>query len=185
MASSRATRLALIVAAVVVVLDQGSKFLAVALLSGQGQVSVLGGLLHAQLYRNFAGPGGAFDGHIVLISLFTILAVVAIAVAATQVQTRLGAVAIGLLLGGGIGNMLDRLLRAPAPLHGGVVDWLQPTANGGSMNLADLSLNLAFVFAVLAGLHQWWRSRRDAGTTAPVQPAATPPRAGSSGASGR
>src|SRR5438128_1689503 len=103
------TRLALLVAAVVVVLDQGSKLLAVALLSGKGQVEVLGGLFHLRLFRNFAGPGGAFDGHIVLISVFTVVAVVAIAFAATQVRTRLGAVAVGLLLGGGVGNMLDRL----------------------------------------------------------------------------
>jgi hypothetical protein len=42
-----------------------------------------------------------------------------IAVAARSVRTTSSAVAAGLLLGGGIGNLLDRLLRAPGPLRDG------------------------------------------------------------------
>jgi len=37
-----------------------------------------------------------------------------------------------------------------ALLRGGVVDWLAPSAHGGSMNLADLSLNAA-VLVIIAG----------------------------------
>jgi signal peptidase II len=170
-ASARATRLAVAVGAAVVALDLASKELAVAFLSGKGRVDVLGGLFHLQLYRNFDGPGNSFAGQTVAISIVTLLAVILISYAATQVRGRLAAIAVGLLLGGGVGNLLDRLLRAPGPLHGGVVDWLKPTLDSGSMNLADLSLNLAFVFAVAAGLAGWW--------------SATPSRAGSSGASGR
>lgn len=179
MASRRTTKLALVVAAVVVALDLATKELAVATLDGRGRVDLLGGHLHLELYRNFAGPGGSFDGHVVLISLFTLIAVAAIAFAATRVQTRLAALAAGLLLGGGVGNLLDRLLRDPGPLHGGVVDWLKPTLDGGSMNLADLSLNLAFLLVVCAGLLELIRPR------GPEASGSTPPRAGSSGASGR
>src|SRR5262245_36012582 len=103
-AMSRATKLALAVAAGVVALDAVTKLLAVELLSGRGQVDVLGGLFHLELYRNFAGPGGRFAGHVVLISIFTLVAVAVLAFAATRVRSTATAIAVGLLLGGGIGN---------------------------------------------------------------------------------
>ena len=159
---NRATKLALAVAAAVVVLDATTKFLAVELLSGKGRVDVLGGLFHLELYRNFAGPGGRFAGHVVLISLFTLLAVAVLAVLATRVRGTGAALAVGLLLGGGIGNGLDRLLRAPGPLHGGVVDWLKPTLNSGSMNVADLAINAGVAVILVAAALAWWRERSDA-----------------------
>lgn len=155
---NRATKLAFAVAAVVAAVDQASKFLAVQLLSGEGRVEVLGGLFHLELYRNFAGPGGRFEGHVVLISIFTVVAVLALAFIATRVRTTGTALAVGLLLGGGIGNGLDRLLRAPGPFEGGVVDWLKPTLDSGSMNVADLAINAAIVVVLVAAAVSWWRS---------------------------
>lgn len=162
---SRATKLAFLVAAGVVALDAASKWLAVEMLSGRGRVDVLGGLFHLDLYRNFAGPGGRFAGHVVLISLFTAIAVAALAFTATRVRGTGAALAVGLLLGGGVGNGLDRLLRAPGPLHGGVVDWLQPTLHSGSMNVADLAINAAVAVLLVTALVGWWRSPAAAGST--------------------
>jgi signal peptidase II len=156
---SRATKLALAIAAGVVAIDTASKWLAVELLTGKGRVDALGGLFHLELYRNFAGPGGRFAGHVVLISIFTVIAVAALAIAATRVRTTGTAVAVGLLLGGGIGNGLDRLLRAPGPLEGGVVDWLKPTLDSGSMNLADLAINAGVAVILVVALLTWWRER--------------------------
>jgi signal peptidase II len=161
---NRATKLALAVAAVVAVLDQLGKWIAVETLTGKGRVDVVRGLFHLELYRNFAGPGGRFAGHVVLISLFTVLAVAALVVAATRVRTTGTALAVGLLLGGGLGNGLDRMLRAPGPFEGGVVDWLKPTLNSGSMNLADLAINAGVAVIVLVALLSWWRERHRAAT---------------------
>ena len=162
---NRATKLAFLVAAGVVALDAASKWLAVELLSGKGRVDVLGGLFHLELYRNFAGPGGRFAGHVVLISLFTLVAVAVLAYVATRVRSTGAALAIGLLLGGGIGNGLDRMLRAPSPLHGGVVDWLKPTLDSGSMNVADLAINAAVVVVLVVALLSWLRPAPPAGST--------------------
>jgi signal peptidase II len=146
----RRRRLAFGVAAAVVLADQVAKQLATRLLPEDGPVHLLGGV-HLQLYRNFAGPGGHWAGHTVLISIFTVLAaLVLIGVIVRSRLDRLTAIALGLFLGGAVGNGLDRLLRGPGPLRGGVVDWLAPSAHGGSMNLADLSLNAAVVI-LLAG----------------------------------
>lgn len=47
---------------------------------------------------------------------------------------RLGA---ALPIAGAAGNLLDRLVRPPAVLHGGVVDWLHVSPDGPTFNLAD------------------------------------------------
>ena len=152
-------RLTLAVAAAVVVLDAITKALAVQFLTGRGTVTVLGGALRLELYRNFAGPRNTFEGHPVLVSLLAVAAVAAIAVMATRVRTPAGALAVGLLLGGGLGNLVDRLLRAPGPLRGGVVDWLRPGWSSGSMNLADLAITAA-ILVILVSAAASRRSRR-------------------------
>jgi signal peptidase II len=154
-------RLLAAVVVAVVAADQVSKALAVHYLSGRGIVNVLGGAFHLQLYRNFAGSGNRLTGHPVLVSVLALLAVLAIATIALRVRSRTAAVAGGLMLGGGIGNLLDRLLRAPGPLRGGVVDWLKPTVNGGSLNLSDVAITAGVAVVVASALVAAWRSRRE------------------------
>jgi signal peptidase II len=147
------------VAATVLLVDQVAKLLAVHFL-GEGPVHIVGGI-HLQLFRNFAGPGGNFAGHTVLISVFTVLAVIALIVVIARTRLdRLNAIALGLFLGGALGNGLDRILRGPAPLHGGVVDWLSLSTNGASMNLADLSLNAAVLILVTGSLLSWLTTKK-------------------------
>lgn len=156
--SSRYRGLAFAVAATVIAADQIAKLLAVRYLS-DGPVHIVGGL-HLQLFRNYAGPGGHWAGHTVLISIFTVVAAVGLFVFIARSRLdRLTAIGLGLFLGGAIGNGLDRLLRGPGPLRGGVVDWLAPSAHGGSMNLADLALNAA-VLLIVAGALLSMRPRR-------------------------
>jgi signal peptidase II len=153
-------RLAFTVAAVIVLADQVAKQLVTHLL-GEGPVHLFGGV-HLQLFRNFAGPGGSFAGHTLAISIFTVAAALALIVAIARSRLdRLTAVALGLFLGGALGNGLDRVFRAPGPLHGGVVDWLSLSAHGASMNLADLSLNVAVLLLVAGALLSTRSSRGD------------------------
>jgi signal peptidase II len=158
-------RLAFTVAAVVVAVDAISKALAAHYLAGHGIVNLFGGHFHLELYRNHAGPGNTFSGHPVLVSLLSLAAVLVIAGLAFTVRARSTAIALGLLLGGGIGNLIDRLVTSPGPLRGGVIDWIKPTVHGGSLNLSDLSINAALVVLVVGGAFEWWldsRTRRGA-----------------------
>lgn len=145
-------------------LDAATKAIAAHALAGRGIVDVFGGAFHLELYRNFAGPGNILRGHPMLVSVLSLLAVMLIAVAAWLVRTTTFAIVLGLLLGGGVGNLLDRLLRAPGPLRGGVVDWIKPTLSSGSLNVADLAINAALI-ALVAGLiidsYREHRDRRD------------------------
>jgi signal peptidase II len=157
------------IAAVVVALDAITKAIAAHVLAGRGVVNLLGGRFHLELYRNSAGPGNILRGHSVLVSLLSLLAVALIGAVAWSVRTTSYAIAIGLLLGGGIGNLLDRLFSSPGPLRGGVVDWIKPTLSGGSLNLADLAINAAVIAVLVGFVLDWHRHRRHrAGDTAPV-----------------
>lgn len=131
--------------------DQASKALAVARLDPQDPPVLLGGLLRLQLIRN---PGAAFSlgaGSTVVISL---LALVAAVVMVVVVAPRLRTVGEGFLAGmataGILGNLVDRLLRPPAPLRGHVVDFFQ-LPHFAIFNVADIFITCtAAVLVVLA-----------------------------------
>lgn len=157
-------RLIVTIAGSVVALDAVTKAIASRALAGRGIVNVFGGVFHLELYRNFAGPGNILTGHPLLVSVLSLIAVVLIAGYAWGIRTSSYAVAIALLLGGGVGNLLDRLLRAPGPLRGGVIDWIKPTLSSGSLNIADLSINagvLAMLIALAVEAHRRPRAGAD------------------------
>ena len=126
----------LAVAATVIVLDQISKIIAVASLQDGTVVEVIDGIFQLRLVRN---AGAAFSLATGLTVVFTAIAVVVIVVI-LRLSRRLTsvpwAIALGGLLGGAVGNLLDRVMREPAPLRGHVVDFLELT-HWPVFNLAD------------------------------------------------
>ena len=66
------------------------------------------------------------------------------------------AVALGLVLGGTIGNLVDRIFRAPGPFVGHVVDFISVFDASGQgfpvFNLADSALCVGVGLAVLLEL---------------------------------
>jgi signal peptidase II len=153
-------RLIAAVAVGVVALDAITKAVAIHSLSGRGRVEILGGLVQFDFYRNFAGPNNIFPGHTVVISLFVIAAVAVLLAVAYRVVSTPSAVVVGLMLGGAIGNLLDRLLREPGPLRGGVVDWLRLTDRTKSMNVADLAIDAAIGVMLVGAILGWWQGGR-------------------------
>lgn len=102
-------------------------------------ISWFGGFVRLIHSRN---PGAAFGVGTSLTPLFATAALVATLVllyAAGRARSTPAAVLIGLLLGGAGGNLFDRLFRAPSPLHGHVVDWID-VGSWPTFNLADTSL---------------------------------------------
>jgi signal peptidase II len=126
----------LAVAGTVVLLDQVSKVVAVAMLRDGAVVEVIDGLLELRLVRN---PGAAFSFATGMTGVFTAIAVAVIVVIlrlSRRVTSLPWAVAFGGLLGGAVGNLIDRVLREPAPFRGHVVDFLE-LPNWPVFNLAD------------------------------------------------
>lgn len=117
------TRLA-VIALVVLVLDQASKAWALAALTPGEPVDVIGSSIRLNLIRN---PGAAFslgDGSTWVLTLVSLVILAGVVVGARRVGNLPWAVALGMLLGGAVGNLVDRLVREPGPGRGHVVDFI-------------------------------------------------------------
>jgi signal peptidase II len=123
------------------VADQVTKHLAVQHLGGH-PVALAGGLLHLTLARNAGAAFSTGTSYTAVISVVAIVAAVVVVVLAFRVRNRWWAAALGLLLAGVLGNLVDRLFRAPGPLRGHVVDFLQ-LPHWPIFNVADICINVA------------------------------------------
>jgi signal peptidase II len=141
----------LAVATVVVVLDQVTKALAVSQLADGRVVRVVGELLQLRLTFN---PGAAFSFATGYTFVFTIIAAIVVVVI-LRISPRLRslpwAVALGGLLGGAVGNLIDRIWRDPAPFRGHVVDFIE-LPHWPLFNLADSAIVGAAVLMVVLSL---------------------------------
>lgn len=138
------TRLLLSLAAVALVIDVVWKLVVVATIEPGEDIRLPGGALYLTHLRNTGAAFSFAEGYTVV---FT---VVAIAVAAVILRTarRLfsagWAVSLGLVLGGALGNLVDRIFRTPGFMRGGVVDSLSVFAPDGRVwpvfNTADVAI---------------------------------------------
>jgi signal peptidase II len=143
-----------LVAVLVYAADVVSKSLVAAYL--QDPVRLLGGGVYLVLARN---SGAAFSLGTGLTVVLTVVAVIVIAVilrAARRLYSASWAVALGLILGGALGNLTDRLLRDPGGGRGHVVDWISLFSNDGHVwpifNLADSAIVCGAVLAAITAL---------------------------------
>jgi signal peptidase II len=121
------------------VADLVTKTVAVERLSSRDPVPVVDGVLTLRLVRN---PGAAFglaQGATVVFTVVALVVVLVILRAARRLRSRGWAVGFGLVLGGAVGNLTDRLFRAPGPLRGHVVDFLE-LPHWPVFNLADSAI---------------------------------------------
>lgn len=140
-------RRAFLVAAAVLTADQVTKALAVAFLEHRSAVPILGHVLQLSFARN---PGAAFSMGTGMTWVFTGFAVIVSVVLARTARslTHAGwAVALGATLGGALGNLSDRLFRAPGPLRGHVVDFIA-LPHYPLFNVADSALVCAAIVMV-------------------------------------
>ncbi|GAA2522632.1 signal peptidase II [Rarobacter incanus] len=130
------------IAAITVVIDQLTKVWALAALSHRGErISLIGDLLGLRLVFN---PGAALSLGASSTWIITVIAVaitVGVVLTARRVGNRAWAIALGLLLGGALGNVIDRLFRAPGFGRGHVVDFIDYGIFVG--NVADIALVVA------------------------------------------
>ncbi|SHK85226.1 signal peptidase II [Pseudonocardia thermophila] len=145
-----------VIAAVVLALDVVTKVIAVAQLEHRPPVELLGGLVYLQLIRN---PGAAFSlatGYTWVLTVVAIIVVVVIVRVARRLRSVGWAVALGLVLGGALGNLGDRLFRSPGPLQGHVVDMVSVFAPDGRVwpvfNAADSAIVCGGILLVLLAL---------------------------------
>ena len=154
-ATAKVSFRALIVLAVVALgvyaLDQTSKFLVVTSLTEGDVVRVLDDVLQLHFVRN---PGAAFSLASGMTWIFSIIAtcvVFFIVWFAGRIRSVAWSVVFGLLLGGVLGNLTDRLLREPGFGVGHVVDFIStPWMIPAIYNVADMSIVVSMgIFMIL------------------------------------
>ena len=127
------------VAVTAYVLDQVTKHLVTTRLVEGESVDVVGEFFQLHFVRN---PGAAFSlasGTTWIFSIAASAVVVAIVVFARRIRSRAWAVMLGMLLGGTLGNLTDRLTREPSFGQGHVVDFLYfPSLLPAIFNVADI-----------------------------------------------
>ncbi len=153
--SPRALALLAVVAVAVYVLDRLSKFLVTENLTLGQPVEVIGQFLKFTFVEN---PGAAFSLGSGTTWIFAIIAAgvaVLIVVFARRIRSLGWAVLFGMLLGGTLGNLTDRLTREPGFGQGHVVDFIQVWGFPAIFNVADIGIVSAmglFILLTLRGI---------------------------------
>jgi signal peptidase II len=118
------TRLLLGIASAVFAVDLVSKLVVVATLSDRDPLRLLGGAVYLTEARNTGAAFSFAESATVLFTLIAVAVVVVIVRASRRLFSTGWAVTLGLVLGGAVGNLSDRVFRDPGFLRGGVVDFV-------------------------------------------------------------
>ena len=141
----------LVTALIVVSLDLATKAWAVTRLEHKSDINVIGEFLKLSFVRN---PGAAFSFGTSVTWVFTLIAIavsVSVLIISKNVTNKPWAIALGGLLGGAVGNLIDRIFRSPEVFHGHVVDFIS-LPNYPTFNVSDIAVVLSAVAMVLLSL---------------------------------
>lgn len=170
-ATSARTRTAFaLTAAAGIALDQLSKAVVVARYSGHDPIRIVGSIVMLAVSRN---PGAAFSFAPAATAIFALLAVaisVVIIRTAGRLRSVLWAIALGLILAGALGNLIDRVLRSPGFGRGAVVDFIY-VEHFATFNIADSCITCGAVLAVLLVLLGVPFATENGESTSPDRPA--------------
>jgi signal peptidase II len=150
---ARANRLFIAVALAIIAADLVAKQLTVSILAHRDSVRLLGGAVYLLHVRNSGAAFSLGQGYTFIFPIVACVVVAWIIWMSRRVTSLSWAVALGLVLGGALGNLGDRIFRAPGPFVGHVVDMISVFADGGQrfpvFNVADSALSVGVVLAVL------------------------------------
>lgn len=136
---ARSRRTILLLSLSIFGLDQASKWWAVAYLDGQPPVAVIGDLLR---FNHTTNSGAAFNigsDFTIFLTVFALIVTTGLIIFSRKVAEPRWAIGFGVLLGGVLGNLTDRIFREPQFLHGHVVDFIQ-LPNWPIFNIADIAI---------------------------------------------
>ncbi|MCP2327958.1 signal peptidase II [Hamadaea flava] len=152
--SVRRSVLTLVAVAVVIIgLDAATKEWATNTLEGADPMRLLGGLVYFSFTRN-SGAAWSMGSNYTFVFPFIAFAVAAwIGWTARKLRSLPWAIALGLVLGGALGNLVDRVFRYPGGISGHVVDFISLFGPYGErfpiFNIADMALSFGVCLAIL------------------------------------
>ncbi|MFJ8502713.1 signal peptidase II [Streptomyces avermitilis] len=136
------------VAALAYALDLVSKLIVVAKLEHHAPIEIIGDWLKFDAIRNAGAAFGVGEAFTVIFTVIAATVIVVIARLARKLYSLPWAVALGLLLGGALGNLTDRIFRSPGVFEGAVVDFIAPK-HFAVFNLADSAIVCGGILIVL------------------------------------
>ena len=122
-------------------LDFATKVWALTSLSSEPR-KIFGSFLQFTLVHNSGAAFNFATGFAIAFSLLALAVVIAVIYFAPKITSRGWQISIGLLLGGVLGNLTDRIFREPAFLSGHVIDWIQ-IPHWPVFNIADSAICIA------------------------------------------
>ncbi|WP_121713987.1 signal peptidase II [Streptomyces sp. E5N91] len=129
-------------------LDLGSKMLVVAKLEHHEPIEIIGDWLRFAAIRNAGAAFGFGEAFTIIFTVIAAAVIVVIARLARKLHSLPWAIALGLLLGGALGNLTDRIFRAPGVFEGAVVDFIAPK-HFAVFNLADSAIVCGGILIVI------------------------------------
>ena len=130
------------------ILDLATKAWAVEQLAHREPIKILGSFFQLTLVRN---PGAAFSfatNATLLLSLFGIIVLFSITYFAPRITSKGWSIVLGLVMGGILGNLMDRIFREPGFLRGHVIDWMQ-LPHWPIFNIADSAIVVAAALSMV------------------------------------
>lgn len=144
-----------VIAAFVYGIDQYSKYLVTEFLTLGEQVPVLGEFLQFNYVKNAGAAFSLGSGTTWIFAIIASAVAIFIVAFAHRIRSVGWAVLFGMLLGGNLGNLTDRLMREPGFGIGHVVDFLQLYAFPAIFNVADIAIVSSmglFIILTLRGI---------------------------------
>jgi signal peptidase II len=145
----RRLRGALVIAAVVVVLDQLTKHWAVNNLTDRNIHVIWTLQFNLAFNTGMAFSRGTGLGPV--IGVLALVVVVGLLVSVGRQSSPLYTPAVGLIVGGALGNVIDRLFRSPGWFRGGVVDFID-VQWWPIFNVADIGVTVGGTLLILSTL---------------------------------
>lgn len=137
--------------AAVVAFDQVTKAWVLHRLSDGESIILIPGLLRLHVFENSGAAFSILQGAGSFLVLAIIVAVIVILLAIRTSDGWWETLSLGLVLGGAVGNLVDRLTRGPGFSDGGVIDWIDPSFFP-TFNVADASITTGVALLLLFSL---------------------------------
>lgn len=140
-----------IIAFLIVLADQASKYLITLQYSMGGQLDLIPGVLRITYATNSGGAFSMFADHTLILAIVSaVVCVIIIVLMIALKKAALAKLALGFILGGAIGNLIDRFVM------GYVVDMFEPLfINFAVFNVADIFITIGAVLFVIAVIFFW------------------------------
>ncbi|WP_441347130.1 signal peptidase II [Rhodococcus sp. WWJCD1] len=145
------TRLLIAIAAVILLFDLVTKIVVVHFVKPGNPIEIFGDVVTLRLVRN---PGAAFSmatGMTWLLTVVAVAVVIGVIKIGRTLRSPWWALGLGLVLGGALGNLIDRFFRAPGPFQGHVVDFVS-VGWWPVFNVADSSIVCGAILLVVLSL---------------------------------